>query len=69
MNQGARYSSQHHMRRVIHRFYPEMNLVYAGRKGSAAAAAGYLSVHVQQQKQVVQEALMGPSQLLADDKV
>ena len=69
MNQGAWYSSQHHMRRVIHRFYPEMNLVYAGRKGSAAAAAGYLSVHVQQQKQLVQEALMGPSQLLADDKV
>ena len=59
MNQGAWYSSQHHMRRVIHRLFPGMNLDYAGREGSSAAAAGYLSVHVQQQKQLVLKALAG----------
>lgn len=62
MNQGAWYSSQHHMRRVIHRLHPDMNLDYAGRAGSAAAAAGYMSIHLQQQKQLLQTALYGSSQ-------
>ena len=68
MNQGAWYSSQHHMRRVIHRFYPDMNLDYAGRAGSAAAAAGYMSIHLQQQKQLLQAALFGRIQEQDQDK-
>lgn len=59
MNQGAWYSSQHHMRRVVLRVYPDMYLAYAGREASAAAAAGYMSLHVKQQEQLVHDALYG----------
>lgn len=59
MNQGAWYSSQHHMRRVIHRKFPELYLAYAGREASAAAAAGYMSLHVRQQEGLVHDALYG----------
>ena len=57
MNQGAWYSSQHHMRRVLHRVFPNLYLAYAGREASAAAAAGYMSLHLSQQKQLVHDAL------------
>ncbi len=57
MNQGAWYSSQHHMRRVIHGKFPGLYLRYAGREASAAPAAGYSSLHVRQQEQLVQDAL------------
>ncbi|MBD3609492.1 MAG: 2-oxoglutarate dehydrogenase E1 component [Gammaproteobacteria bacterium] len=54
MNQGAWYSSQHHMKAVI----GERNkLQYAGRPLSAAPAVGYASVHVQQQHALVNDAL------------
>ena len=59
MNQGAWYSSQHHMRRVVDRVYPDVYLSYAGRDGSAAAAAGYMSLHIMQQEQLVHDALYG----------
>ena len=59
MNQGAWYSSQHHMRRVVDRVYPDVYLSYAGRDGSAAAAAGYMSLHIMQQEQLVHAALYG----------
>ncbi len=57
MNQGAWYSSQHHMRRVIIRANPDIYLRYAGREASAAPAAGYMSLHVQQQQEFINEAL------------
>ncbi len=57
MNQGAWYSSQHHMRRVIHKFRPEIYLHYVGREGSAAAAAGYPALHQKQQQELIEEAL------------
>ena len=57
MNQGAWYSSQHHIRRVIHSKNPSLYLHYAGRDGSAAAAAGYMSLHVRQQETLVNTAL------------
>ena len=57
MNQGAWYASQHHMRRVLHRVFPTLYLAYMGREGSAAAAAGYMSLHVRQQGQLVHNAL------------
>ena len=57
MNQGALYSSQHHIRRVVHSKDPSLYLHYAGREGSAAAAAGYMSLHVRQQESLVHTAL------------
>ena len=54
MNQGAWYCSQH-------RFYESIpqgaTLTYAGRDASASPAVGYISVHNQQQKQLVDDAL------------
>ena len=57
MNQGAWYSSQHHIRRAIHAHYPTVYLEYVGREASAAAAAGYPALHLKQQQQFIDEAL------------
>ena len=57
MNQGAWYSSQHHMRRVIHRHKRTLYLEYAGREASASPAAGYMALHLQQQERFIKEAL------------
>ncbi|WP_026244470.1 2-oxoglutarate dehydrogenase E1 component [Dasania marina] len=57
MNQGAWYSSQHHMRRAVHELNPKIYLDYAGREASASPAAGYLALHVAQQNQFIAEAL------------
>ncbi len=53
-NQGAWYSSQHHMRAVISN---PANLEYAGRPFLAAPAVGYPSLHVKQQRELVLAAL------------
>ena len=57
MNQGAWYASQHHIRKVIHQQFPHLNLEYTGREASAAAAAGYMGLHVKQMEQFVHAAL------------
>ena len=57
MNQGAWYASQHHMRRVIHRHREHVYLRYVGRDSSAAPAAGYMGLHVEQQERFINEAL------------
>ena len=57
MNQGAWYSSQHHIRRVLNQHRPEIWLEYAGREASAAAAAGYPALHLSQQEKFIDEAL------------
>jgi 2-oxoglutarate dehydrogenase E1 component len=57
MNQGAWYSSQHHMRHAIQRTHPQLHLSYIGRESSAAPAAGYMSVHLEEQKKFIDEAL------------
>ncbi len=54
MNQGAWYSSRHHMQRCIGEHNP---LDYAGRPHSASPAVGYASLHVQQQNALVEAAL------------
>jgi 2-oxoglutarate dehydrogenase E1 component len=56
-NQGAWYSSQHHMRRVLFELFPDIYLGYVGREPSAAPAAGYMSVHLEEQKRFINEAL------------
>jgi 2-oxoglutarate dehydrogenase E1 component len=53
-NQGAWYSSQHRFWLSI----PEgAKLTYAGREASASPAVGYISVHNQQQKALIDAAL------------
>ena len=56
MNQGAWYCSQHHMRHVMQRRDPDIYLHYAGRDASAAPAAGYMSVHIEEQKRLLEDA-------------
>jgi 2-oxoglutarate dehydrogenase E1 component len=53
-NQGAWFSSQHHLRAAL----PDPQLLrYAGRRFSAAPAPGYGWLHLQQQHALVDEAL------------
>ena len=53
-NQGAWFCSQHHFLSVL----PKLaKLHYAGRAASASTAVGYMSLHLQQQKNLVSEAL------------
>ena len=54
LNQGAWYCSQHHFLGAI----PQgAKLTYAGREASASPAVGYITLHNQQQKALVDEAL------------
>jgi 2-oxoglutarate dehydrogenase E1 component len=53
-NQGAWYCSQHHFWSSIPK---GANLTYTGRDASASPAVGYISVHNQQQKALVDDAL------------
>ncbi len=57
MNMGAWYSSQHHMRRVLHMQNPNLYLKYAGRDAAASPAAGYMALHIEQQQQLINDAL------------
>ncbi|MFM2484133.1 2-oxoglutarate dehydrogenase E1 component [Celerinatantimonas yamalensis] len=53
-NQGAWYCSQHHFFAAI----PDnAKLRYAGREASASPAVGYMSLHLEQQRALVQDAL------------
>lgn len=56
-NQGAWYPTQHHMRRCISTHNKDLYVEFAGRESSAAAAAGYMSVHVEEQNRLVSDAL------------
>src|SRR5690554_1705253 len=56
MNQGAWYCSQHHMRHALQRHNPKLHLEYAGREASAAPACGHMSVHIEEQKKLVNDA-------------
>ncbi|MCF2950172.1 2-oxoglutarate dehydrogenase E1 component [Paraglaciecola aquimarina] len=53
-NQGAWYCSQHHFWSSLPQ---NATLTYAGRQASASPAVGYISVHNQQQKDLVDDAL------------
>jgi 2-oxoglutarate dehydrogenase E1 component len=57
MNQGAWYSSQHHMRRVVFEHNPDIHLDYVGREPSAAPAGGYMSAHLEEQTRFINDAL------------
>ena len=53
-NQGAWYQIMHHFKACIN---DNQTVFYAGRDASASPAAGYLSVHREQQAALVQSAL------------
>jgi 2-oxoglutarate dehydrogenase E1 component len=53
-NQGAWYCSQHHFNESIP---AGQTIKYTGREASASPAVGYIAVHNQQQKALVDEAL------------
>jgi len=53
-NQGAWYCSQHHFANTIPK---DATLTYTGRDASASPAVGYITVHNQQQKALVENAL------------
>lgn len=57
MNQGAWYCSQHHMRNALRRVKPELHLEGVGRPHAAAPAVGFMSVHMEQQEALVNDAL------------
>jgi 2-oxoglutarate dehydrogenase E1 component len=61
MNQGAWYSSQHHLRRIAHELYPSLYLEYVGREASAAPAGGYMSAHLEEESRFVNLALTVPA--------
>ncbi|MBF0784344.1 2-oxoglutarate dehydrogenase E1 component [Muribacter muris] len=54
LNQGAWYCSKHNFEASI---ADNAKLKYAGRPASASPAVGYMSLHTQQQKQLVSDAL------------
>jgi 2-oxoglutarate dehydrogenase E1 component len=55
-NQGAWYCSQHHMVRVAQLVDKNLVVQYAGRDMAAAPAAGSMSLHVEQQQRLVEDA-------------
>ena len=57
LNQGAWYSSQHHMRRTIARHKNYITLSQVSRPPSASPAAGSMGLHVIQQQKVVDDAI------------
>ena len=54
LNQGPWYQIRHHLRICIG---DNQTLIYAGRPASASPACGYMSVHQEQQKSLVDDAL------------
>jgi len=53
-NQGAWYQIRHNLQFCLN---PQHSLAYAGREASASPAVGYYKLHVQQQTELVAEAL------------
>ncbi len=64
MNQGAWYSSQHHIRSLLRE---DDQLIYAGRPASAAPAVGYPLLHIRQLCQLLDEALGSATLSTSDD--
>ena len=57
LNQGAWYSTQHHMRRTISRHKNYITLSQVSRDASASPAAGNMALHQEQQARVIDEAI------------
>jgi len=57
LNQGVWFNGQHHIRKAIHASKSPLYLRYVGRPARAAPAGGYMSMHLEEQKKFVNEAL------------
>lgn len=57
MNQGAWFSSQHHMTQTLAEVNSSATLRYVGRAASSAPAAGYHSLHLEEQNAFINAAL------------
>ncbi|MDZ7924993.1 MAG: 2-oxoglutarate dehydrogenase E1 component [Marinagarivorans sp.] len=57
MNQGAWNSNQHRMRAALEGVNSDAFLRYAGRAASSAPAAGYMSLHLDEQNRFINAAL------------
>ncbi|WP_438465802.1 2-oxoglutarate dehydrogenase E1 component [Marinomonas sp. PE14-40] len=58
-NQGAWHANRHRMNRVLEALYPQLKIRFAGRISSAAPAAGYMSIHIEEQEALVNDAIQG----------
>ncbi len=56
MNQGVWYSGQHRIRTILNEYDEALYLRYAGRPAMAAPASGYMSSHLEEQAQFLEEA-------------
>lgn len=56
-NQGAWFQIKHRFEDILTETHLDMPIEYVGRISSAAPAAGYMSVHLEEQKQIVDAAL------------
>jgi 2-oxoglutarate dehydrogenase E1 component len=54
-NQGAWYAIRHHLQACISE---QHDLKYAGRPHSASPAVGYYTVHIEEQQELVSEAIL-----------
>ena len=57
LNQGAWFSYRHRIQRVIDRIDPEKEVSLVSRPAAAAPAVGLMKLHLQQQEDLVKEAL------------
>ena len=53
-NQGAWYPLQHHIQALMTK---DQELIFVGREASAAPAVGSHSIHLKQQKELVEKAI------------
>jgi 2-oxoglutarate dehydrogenase E1 component len=56
-NQGAWFQIRHRIEDALQEVYPGMPITYTGRISSAAPACGYMSLHLEEQNQLISDAL------------
>ena len=56
-NQGAWFQIKHRIEDALATVYPTINVNYTGRISSAAPACGYMSLHLEEQQQFINDAL------------
>ncbi|MGX5172556.1 2-oxoglutarate dehydrogenase E1 component [Aliikangiella sp. IMCC44653] len=58
-NQGAWYSTHHHLKEVVSAHNDKLYVEFAGREASAAPAAGYMALHLKQLEKFIDDAISG----------
>ena len=57
LNQGAWFSHRHRIQRVLDRFNKDDEVSLVSRPAAAAPAVGLMKLHLQQQKELIKEAI------------